>query len=37
VSSLDDGPAQVGSKCHTTRRIGGSEREATSELTVVEA
>jgi uncharacterized protein YndB with AHSA1/START domain len=33
---LDDGPVKVGSKCHTTRRIGGSEREVTSELTVLD-
>jgi hypothetical protein len=26
-------PAAVGSKCTTTRRVGGAEREATSELT----
>jgi hypothetical protein len=27
------GPPQVGTRCHTTRRIGGADRSATSELT----
>ena len=30
------GPAQVGSKCLTTRRIGGANRVVTSELTHVD-
>jgi uncharacterized protein YndB with AHSA1/START domain len=30
------GPAQVGSKCLTTRRIGGANRVVTSELTRVD-
>ena len=29
------GPAQVGAKCVTTRRIGGANRVVTSELTSV--
>ena len=31
------GPAQVGSKCLTTRRIGGANRVITSELTRIDA
>ena len=31
------GPAQVGSKCLTTRRIGGANRAVTSELTHIDA
>jgi uncharacterized protein YndB with AHSA1/START domain len=31
-----DGPTQVGSRCVTTRRIGGSGRTTTSEITEVE-
>jgi len=31
-----DGPAQVGAKCVTTRRIGGASRTVTSELTHVD-
>lgn len=31
------GPAQVGSKCLTTRRIGGASRAVTSELTHIDA
>jgi carbon monoxide dehydrogenase subunit G len=31
------GPAQVGTKCLTTRRIGGANRVVTSELTHVDA
>lgn len=30
------GPTTVGSKCVTNRRIGGSEREVTSEVTVLD-
>ena len=30
------GPAQVGSKCLTTRRIGGANRTVTSELTHID-
>jgi Polyketide cyclase / dehydrase and lipid transport len=30
------GPAQVGSKCLTTRRIGGASRAVTSELTHID-
>ena len=30
------GPAQVGSKCLTTRRIGGASRASTSELTHID-
>jgi uncharacterized protein YndB with AHSA1/START domain len=32
-----DGPAQVGAKCVTTRRIGGVSRAVTSELTHIDA
>ena len=31
------GPAQVGTKCLTTRRIGGANRVVTSELTHIDA
>ena len=31
------GPAQVGTKCLTTRRIGGANRAVTSELTHIDA
>ena len=31
------GPAQVGTKCLTTRRIGGASRAVTSELTHIDA
>jgi hypothetical protein len=31
------GPAQVGTKCLTTRRIGGASRTVTSELTHIDA
>jgi hypothetical protein len=31
------GPPQVGTKCLTTRRIGGSDRAVTSELTHIDA
>jgi hypothetical protein len=31
------GPAQVGTKCLTTRRIGGASRVVTSELTHIDA
>jgi hypothetical protein len=31
------GPAQVGAKCVTTRRIGGANRVVTSELTHIDA
>jgi uncharacterized protein YndB with AHSA1/START domain len=31
-----DGPTRVGSRCVTTRRIGGSNRTTTSEITEVE-
>ena len=31
------GPAQVGAKCLTTRRIGGASRAVTSELTHIDA
>ena len=31
------GPAQVGAKCLTTRRIGGANRTVTSELTHIDA
>jgi uncharacterized protein YndB with AHSA1/START domain len=31
-----DGPTRVGSRCVTTRRIGGSDRTTTSEITEVE-
>ena len=31
------GPAQVGTKCLTTRRIGGTSRAVTSELTHIDA
>lgn len=31
------GPAQVGTKCVTTRRIGGASRTVTSELTHIDA
>ena len=31
------GPAQVGTKCLTTRRIGGANRTVTSELTHIDA
>lgn len=31
------GPAQVGTKCLTTRRIGGANRVVTSELTRIDA
>src|SRR6202049_3948933 len=31
------GPAQVGTKCLTTRRIGGANRAVTSELTHINA
>lgn len=31
-----DGPTTVGSKCITHRRIGGSEREVTSKVTVLD-
>jgi Polyketide cyclase / dehydrase and lipid transport len=31
------GPAQVGAKCVTTRRIGGANRAVTSELTHIDA
>jgi hypothetical protein len=31
------GPAQVGTKCVTTRRIGGASRVVTSELTHIDA
>lgn len=31
------GPAQVGTKCLTTRRVGGASRVATSELTHIDA
>jgi len=31
------GPAQAGTKCLTTRRIGGASRAATSELTHIDA
>jgi uncharacterized protein YndB with AHSA1/START domain len=30
-----DGPPRVGSKCITTRRIGGAERRVTSEITAI--
>jgi len=37
-SHLDQpGPAQVGAKCLTTRRIGGANRVVTSELTHIDA
>jgi hypothetical protein len=32
-----DGPAQVGTKCMTTRRIGGAGRAVTSEITHIDA
>jgi hypothetical protein len=35
-TSEGDGPARVGSRCVTTRRIGGSDRTTTSEITEVE-
>ncbi len=31
------GPARVGTKCLTTRRIGGADRTSTSELTRIDA
>ena len=31
------GPAQVGTKCLTTRRIGGASRVVTSEITRIDA
>lgn len=31
------GPPTVGTKCHTTRRIGGAERPSISEITHVDA
>ena len=31
------GPAQVGTKCLTTRRVGGANRAVTSELTHIDA
>ena len=31
------GPAHVGTKCVTTRRIGGADRTVTSELTHIDA
>jgi len=31
------GPAHVGAKCVTTRRIGGADRTVTSELTHIDA
>ncbi len=31
------GPAQVGARCLTTRRIGGANRTVTSELTYIDA
>jgi hypothetical protein len=31
------GPAQVGTRCLTTRRIGGADRAVTSELTHIDA
>ncbi|HEX3783506.1 MAG TPA: SRPBCC family protein [Pseudonocardiaceae bacterium] len=31
-----DGPPRVGAKCVTTRRIGGAQRQVTSELTHVD-
>lgn len=30
---MEDAPTTVGTKCMTTRRIGGAEREVTSEIT----
>ncbi len=30
---MDDSPIRVGSRCITTRRIGGTEREVVSEIT----
>jgi uncharacterized protein YndB with AHSA1/START domain len=33
---MDGGPTAVGSKCTTTRKIGGGERKATSEVTVLD-
>lgn len=30
---LDTGQPEVGSLCHTTRRIGGAERDVTSKIT----
>ncbi|QNE21441.1 SRPBCC family protein [Kribbella qitaiheensis] len=33
---MDDGPTRVGSICSTTRRIGGSERSVSSEVTVLD-
>lgn len=33
---MDDGPTAVGSKCITTRKIGGGERKVTSEVTVLD-
>jgi hypothetical protein len=38
VSGRVDGePAQIGSRCVITRRLGGRERTATQELTAIEA
>ena len=34
---MASGPAQVGTKCLTTRRIGGARRTVTSELTHIDA
>jgi uncharacterized protein YndB with AHSA1/START domain len=33
---MEDGPTTIGSKCLTTRRIGGGEREVTSKVTVLD-
>jgi uncharacterized protein YndB with AHSA1/START domain len=33
---MSSGPAQVGSLCTTTRRIGGAEREVTSRLVTLD-
>lgn len=31
-----NGPPTVGTKCHTTRRIGGAERPSVSEVTHID-